>query len=117
MNFWGIPVVTSHYLTVAGEPVERLAPDFRERMARNERKALAHAYAGIVRKPATFESLSVWRTPQVPDPNVYMVGTPPKQTAYCHPVVASRLEEAARKMRDDLQRSEDDITMRAWLYR
>ena len=34
-GLFGFRIRTSHYLTVAGEPVEVLAPDWRERAERN----------------------------------------------------------------------------------
>lgn len=120
-GLFGFRIRTSHYLTVAGEPVEVLAPEWRERAERNDNRALAHAYGyvsratGRVRPPARFESLTVTRVPQVPDPNIYRFDADPN-TLYCHPVTAQRLSEAAERLKCDMREQMNALTSRALLY-
>jgi hypothetical protein len=121
MNLMGMPVITSEFLTVPGEPVEVLAPDWRERMERNGNRARAHLYSGVDINPRSgrrakkyegFEPLEVRVTPQLPDPNVYRFA----DRFVCHPATLRALEISIGATQKDLRRSIDDLTMGAMLY-
>lgn len=107
----GIEILSSQFLTVPGEPQERLHRDWMDRQARNYNRpywpggrTLRGRLYSLKVEPLTFTYI-----PQIPDSNLYRMRVDGREVFIGHPAAIQRLTDTLAKQVGEAMKRLDEM--------